>query len=247
MYARNDLGVSTMETGTAEVQHAASYDDVVEFAVVKPATLEITPSNVNLRYTDADAGEPASSTTQGILEVITVLPCPGNTALGSLFVDYDVEFFANSLDLIAIENLSQPIVLDGSAYAHTQANVAVFLAANAASAGTARMINLPALSSSGANAGWMAEGVVTAVTGTPPIWAYADDDRTFTVAVGQGLWMAFGDGQHANNWANGSISCIMFADYESAQLSSPLLWGDTANTTFTITIALRAWDAGRDD
>jgi hypothetical protein len=97
MYFRNDVSNPMLETGLDELQHAASHESFEDSTVWTPMSIDISPSDVMLRYWDEMLGDYANDI-QGIITVLASSTLAADTTYGHLYIEFDVEFFAPEVD-----------------------------------------------------------------------------------------------------------------------------------------------------
>jgi hypothetical protein len=95
IYFRNDIGTDTLTTGRPEIAHASTAQSFVQTQVWEPASIDIDP--VDALSTYFDESNNALLTTQGLVQLETASTLRAGE-YGSLFIDYEFEFFSPTLD-----------------------------------------------------------------------------------------------------------------------------------------------------
>jgi hypothetical protein len=256
-YVRNDTEGVTTVVGSSEVQHGDAYPDSAIFRVSDTVSLDVDPENITLRYTDGD-GEAALST-QGILEIITTVPLAlgasvlgARTPAGSIWMDYDVEFFAQELgfDLTGVGSGSTVI----AANAVVSIAGAVFgpLGSNAAPGAGQMNFEAAALSADGGDSGWICYGEIAPLNGagvaptfpTPLSSFYGG--RAVVLEPGMGLWCRIEDLAGTNNLINRTCQLRCYESYDDAVLGGAdraLNFSTAGAQTFDFIIEWRYYDA----
>lgn len=99
IYFNADIGVPTVQLGISELKHAATHEFFLETPVWQSSTLEIDPQSALNKYFDQTTGDPRLQI-QGVIvcESGSDLSTTSGTAFGHLYLEYDIEFFTESLD-----------------------------------------------------------------------------------------------------------------------------------------------------
>lgn len=96
MYYRNDVGTTDIDLGRDELVHAATHPSFVQTSVWDAASIDIRPSDANLRYFNDESGD-FRQQTQGLIVVEAGDPLTPPVTYGNLYIEYDFEFFAPEL------------------------------------------------------------------------------------------------------------------------------------------------------
>jgi len=96
IYFRNDVGTSDIDIGRDELVHAATHPSFAQASVWEELSVDIQPSDANLRYFNDESGD-FRSQTQGMLIIEAADSLAVSTTFGNLYFEYDFEFYAPEL------------------------------------------------------------------------------------------------------------------------------------------------------
>jgi len=101
----NETGIDLTAIGTAELAAEASRPSFVSTPFWEKASIDIKPSDANVRYADTLNGEFADDV-QGMIVIAVDEPNAANggdkTTIGSWYIEYDMEFYAQQLSYAII-------------------------------------------------------------------------------------------------------------------------------------------------
>lgn len=110
LYFAPDPGELTIETGTDLVQHASTFPNFIQTLVWEEAVLEVKPEDAMLRYFDSSNGE-FREETQGIITIMAASALAAGS-YGTLYIDYEVDFFSAELDFSLTFRQAATMILD---------------------------------------------------------------------------------------------------------------------------------------
>jgi len=97
VYFAPDVGEQTFVRSTELLQHASTFPCFMQTPVWQAAEMDISPQDAFTRYFDSTVGE-FRTETQGIITAAAASALDANTAFGSLYIEYDVDFYSPELD-----------------------------------------------------------------------------------------------------------------------------------------------------
>lgn len=240
MYARNDLTAPCVDVGPDELRHAATHPDWMQTSVWKEASMEIKPSNINLRYFDSEE-DPADSI-QSLLQVECADDVAAHTDFGNLFLHYDFEFYSESLDYDEGQQLTPEVSLVLNAHVLSPGDPVNAGFYTSTAAGTLRWVQDPS-SVFPASASQILYGVITQVSGTQISVLSAKDNNPIPLVPGQGFFIAtYSFAAGSDNWTDGSIFGQLFTEMPTDDDNGQALVFVTAGgaTTGSVRFDMRA-------
>ena len=96
MYFRNDVGTTDIDLGRDELVHAATHPSFIQTSVWDAASIEVSPSDANLKFFNDESGD-FRSQAQGEIIIETGDPIAANQTYGNLYFEYDFEFYSPEL------------------------------------------------------------------------------------------------------------------------------------------------------
>lgn len=238
MYAQNDVQAPSVDIGTDELRHASTHQDWCQVAVWRQATMDINPSNINLRYFDSE--ENPIDSIQSILQVECADNMNADTDYGNLFLHYDFEFYSEALDYSEGQQteLEVSLVLDNYTVVADEAVAASFYSASAAS--EKRFV--PSASSVFPDTpNQVLYGVVTEISGGV-VYVYSPTSANLVPLVaGQGFYIGTGTNTPgSNDWENGTVAGVLFYQFPDGFTQSCLFANPAAPLSAVVKFKVRA-------
>lgn len=239
-YARNDVTAASTDVGPDELRHAATHPDWMQTPVWKQSSMEIQPSNINVRYFD-DENNPADSI-QSILQIECADDMDASKDYGNVFIHYDFEFYAESLDYSEGQQITPQVECSLIGY-------------NIPATGTPFSTDFYDISASNSFR-WVIDpgsplpdsfnqvfyGVVTEASGDALTIFTVADATPVVVTPGQGFYLAT-TGIPGSQWTNGSVSGALFTQFPSdTNVGNMCLFAGLGVTTANIKFSFRAID-----
>lgn len=212
IYFRNDTSNPIYEIGLDELQAASTHQAFVETTVWTPASIDVQPSDMVLRYWDEMNGDFADEV-QGMVTVIATSNLVADETYGHLYLEYDAEFYSPELDAEVDEvgifeaDLTWSVV-------NTGGNTNIFGTFAPIAGGT---ISMQWIGQQPPSSEFLAYGVITHVDGANlPTWATPDDTETHSFTPGSGIYMRFEQDAGSTGWTDGTRYAYFYVDLETA-------------------------------
>lgn len=213
MYFRNDVSNPMLEVGLDELQHAASHSSFQDSTVWTPMSIDISPSDVMLKYWDEMSGDYASDI-QGIVTVLASSNLSADTVYGHLYIEFDVEFFSPEVDYEVSEIGVHNIVVEFNAFPEPAAGEPVVVPWRAAAPG-AGQCGWRWLTTSPENSECSPYGPIVHVNESTAVpWCTLQDLNQKIFAAGQNFFCRFVGVPGASTWLG--VDLLLFADLDSS-------------------------------
>jgi hypothetical protein len=232
---QNEIDENLLEVGQDLLKGNSTRQAFIDTTVWTPVYVDVDPSALMLKYWDDAAGN-FDSEIQGIIQIIASATLEPSKVFGHMYIEYDITFWAPSLDEIVDDVEVNVVNIDWDAASWAAAST-VIIAGGATGAGSVGFFFDNVSGSEPPNSEIMLYGVVTQLAGTPIEFTIEGVEGTHTLAVGSGVYVRFFG--NFGTWTDTLTVMQLYPDAESASEYVNAFSYGTAGVTVTSSIVLR--------
>jgi hypothetical protein len=221
-YFDNDISTESVEVGDTEFMNATYHaPDFAPTAVWQDLTMPISPSNINTKYQNSANGD-LREEVQGKIVAVSSSDLdnplePGEPfTFGQVYLNYDIDFFSQSMDYELTAHENHSFVATQNAYAQqVGAAVKFVMEASTPTTSTGAMTPAPDGLDDVLFYGTCVESTSSAGGGLVVITP--DDPKARTILPGSEVYFRMSNLNGSQDWTDGSIGLYMFESLAAAQ------------------------------